>query len=230
LELTIGDVRKDKMCVAREINVCVAAQREPPSTDDMDEQPSGPQEASNDSLRRSRRERRPTERARNAFNGNALAGVAAEGDGRHTDEHEASEQAKMEGDLPEVKWYALISQMISVIYSKFNFGQGFKTLIDIAKEEQIVMYALKRFCDTRFAQSEHNVYQNFFGNYNVLQRAIRDKVATPRLKQEERSRMQGWIDDCLLDYWFMGEVTCLIPMLDKCMHLSLKMQTINVIP
>jgi hypothetical protein len=42
LELTIGDVRKDKMCVAREINVYDDAQREPSSTDDMDEEPSGP--------------------------------------------------------------------------------------------------------------------------------------------------------------------------------------------
>jgi hypothetical protein len=180
LELTIGDVRKDKMCVARQINVCADAQREPPSTNDVDEQPSGPQEASNDSLRRSRRERRPTERARNAFNSNALAGVATEGDGRHTDEQEASEQAELEGDLPEVKRYALISQMISDIYSKFNYGKGFETLIDIAKEEEIVLYALKRFCDTRFAQSEHKVYQNFVRNYKVLLRAIRDKVATPR--------------------------------------------------
>jgi hypothetical protein len=118
--------------------------------------------------------------------------------------------------------------MISEIYSKFNFGRGFETLIDIA-EEEIVMYALKRFCDTRFAQSEHKVYQNFVKNYKVLLRAIKDKVATPRLKHEER-RMQGWIDDCLLDYSSMGEVASLVPLLDKCMHLSLKMQTINVIP
>jgi hypothetical protein len=196
----------------------------------MDEQASEPQNASNDSLRRSSRGRRPTERARNPFNGNARAGVAAEGAGRHTDEHEAGKRAEREGDLPEVKWYALISQIISDIYSKFNFGQGFERLIDIAMEEEIVLYALKRFCDTAFAQSEHKMYPNFVKNYQMLLRAIRDKVATPRLKQEERRRMQGWIDDCLLDYMFMGEVTCLVPLLDKSMHISLKMRTVNIIP
>jgi hypothetical protein len=50
------------------------------------------------------------------------------------------------------------------------------------------------------------------------------------MKQEERKRMQSWIDDNLLDYWFMGEVVCLVPLLAKCMFLSLEMPTVNVIP
>jgi hypothetical protein len=88
LELTIGDVRKDKMCVARQMSQSSDSQRQQRSRD-------GPQEASPDSLRRSGRERRLTERARSALDGNAGSGLTP-----HVVAREASPHAGDGDGLP----------------------------------------------------------------------------------------------------------------------------------
>jgi len=290
LELTIGDVRKDKPSVARQIEVAAPHRRIPPpgsptttapaSQEQGDEQAAAMDTAASASqpepnvqqadsaaptgqqLRRTARARRPTRKAEESLQQSAHhltrgvvpapmfaqpalpshhtsqeEGVVGE-DGDEASEAPANESgaatgaasAREEGELPSVEWYAKISELISDIYTKFSYGQRYESLLDIANDMDTLLYALKRFCDTRFAQSEHKVYQNFVRNYIVLLKGIRDKIAGPKVTEKERVKMQGWLDNGLQNYWFMAEVTCLVPLLEKCMNLSLEMQTVNTIP
>ena len=68
-----------------------------------------------------------------------------------------------------VPWYIEISQSMSNIYNKFAYCNGYeKLLTDIAKDKDVMLYAMKYSCDTRFAQSERAVFLNFLRNIKVL--------------------------------------------------------------
>eukprot|EP00951_Prasinocladus_malaysianus_P025678 scaffold225824_cov18-Prasinocladus_malaysianus.AAC.1 len=105
-------------------------------------------------------------------------------------------------------------------------GKKYETFLDIAEEHEVKLYALKRVCDTRFAQSEHRVYENFIRKYKVLREALRKKSKDKKGQtKQERKRLerknaiafQRCAKTAWKNYWIMGEVICLIPLLVKCM-------------
>ena len=136
--------------------------------------------------------------------------------------------------LNEVEWYKHVSGVISDIYSRYNYGQGYEELLDIANEEDVKLYALKKFCDTRFAQAEHKVYSNFLKNYKVLRKAVYKRTKMePGNNQEKKAELKKAKSfmKCVFNcYWFMGRLIYLVPFLEKCMQLSLEMQTVNTLP
>ena len=132
--------------------------------------------------------------------------------------------------LPTIKWYSLISIAISDIYTKFAYGKGYEELRKIAEDEDLHFYALKRFCDTRFAQAEHKVYINFVHNFPTLVKAVLDRSVDWALPQAERDQSSQWLRYYLQNFEWVGNILFVIALLDKCKFLSLEMQTVNVLP
>ena len=132
--------------------------------------------------------------------------------------------------LPTIGWYSLISVAISDIYTKFAYGKGYEELRKIAEENDLQFYALKRFCDTRFAQAEHKVYINFMHNFPTLVKVVHDRSVDKALSQGERDQSSRWLSDHLYNFEWVGTLLFVIALLDKCKFLSLEMQTVNVLP
>eukprot|EP00951_Prasinocladus_malaysianus_P016905 scaffold132378_cov43-Prasinocladus_malaysianus.AAC.1 len=108
--------------------------------------------------------------------------------GQIADRQPRKKKQPREERLNSVKWYQDLSGKVAEIYHGFNYGKGYETLLDIAEEHEVKLYALKRVCDTRFAQSEHRVYENFIKNYKVLREALRKKSKDKKgqTKQERK--------------------------------------------
>lgn len=132
--------------------------------------------------------------------------------------------------LKSVPWYIDLSTSISNIYNKFAYGKGYEILHDIAEDESVRLYALKYFCDTRFAQSERTVFLNFLRNFKVLHVAVRGRSTDPKLSAADREEAKTWLDSCLENYDFMGKMLLITALLEQCMFLSLQMQTVNALP
>ena len=132
--------------------------------------------------------------------------------------------------LKSVPWYITLSESISNIYNKFAYGKGYEILRDIAEDENVRLYALKYFCDTRFAQFEGVVYLNFLRNFKVLHTAVSARATNSALSEANRLEARDWLSECLENYDFMGKVLLITSLLEQCIFLSLEMQTVNALP
>ena len=74
-------------------------------------------------------------------------------------------------ELMSVPWYAQIPKDIAAMYACRSYGKQYEELLKTAKHLGRKWYAMAKFCETRFAQSELLVYKNFEKNYSTYRRA-----------------------------------------------------------
>ena len=70
-------------------------------------------------------------------------------------------------ELMSVPWYAQIPKDIASMYACCSYGKQYEELLQTAKHLGQRWYAMVKFCETRFAQSELMVYKNFEKNYKT---------------------------------------------------------------
>jgi hypothetical protein len=70
-------------------------------------------------------------------------------------------------ELTYVPWYAQISKDIASTYACCSYGKQYEELFQTAKHLGQRWYAMVKFCETRFAQSELMVYKNSEKNYKT---------------------------------------------------------------
>jgi hypothetical protein len=68
-------------------------------------------------------------------------------------------------ELASVPWYAQTPKNISPMYACCSYGKQYEELLQTAEHLGRKWYAMVKFCETRFAQSELKVYINFEKNY-----------------------------------------------------------------
>ena len=66
-----------------------------------------------------------------------------------------------------VPWYAQIPKDMFAMYACCSYGKRCEELMQTAEHLGRKWYAMVKFCDTKFAQSELKVYINFEKNYNT---------------------------------------------------------------
>ena len=66
-----------------------------------------------------------------------------------------------------VPWYAQTPKDISAMYACCSYGKQYEELLQTAEHLGRRWYAMVKFCETRFAQSELKVYINFEHNYST---------------------------------------------------------------
>ncbi len=74
-------------------------------------------------------------------------------------------------ELMAVSWYSQTLKDIAAMYAACNYGKQYEELLETAGHLGDIWYAMEKFCDTRFAQSELKVYINFEKNYKTYRRA-----------------------------------------------------------
>ena len=74
-------------------------------------------------------------------------------------------------ELMYVPWYAQTPKDISAMYACCTYGKEYEELLQTTSHLGERWYAMVKFCDTRFAQSELKVYTNFEKNYKTFCRA-----------------------------------------------------------
>jgi hypothetical protein len=86
---------------------------------------------------------------------------------------------------------------------------------------------LQRFCDTKFAQSERKVYVSFMSDWSFILPALEKLVKGA--EAERRATYEAWLGK-MKDFHWVANVITLEYSLGLCMNVSLKMQTVNILP
>ena len=68
-------------------------------------------------------------------------------------------------ELMSAPWYAETSKNISAMYACCSYGKQHEELLETSEHLGRKWYAMVKFCETRFAQSELKVYIDFENNY-----------------------------------------------------------------
>ncbi len=74
-------------------------------------------------------------------------------------------------ELMAVPWYSQTPKDITTMYATFSYGKQYEELLETAGHLGERWYAMVKFCETRFAQSELKVYINFEKNFKTYRRA-----------------------------------------------------------
>ena len=74
-------------------------------------------------------------------------------------------------ELMAVPWYSQTPKDIAAMYATCSYGKQYEELLETAGHLGERWYAMVKFCETRFAQSELKVYINFEKNYKTYRRA-----------------------------------------------------------
>jgi hypothetical protein len=131
------------------------------------------------------------------------------------------------GGLPSVSWYQPMAKDISAIISRFNYGKSYEAMLSMASDLGIKFYQLQRFCETRFAQSEQKVYASFMKDWLAVLRLM--KVALVNADAESKPVLIDQVGK-MIDFYWVANVITLADLLGLCMGVSLRMQTVNVLP
>ena len=96
--------------------------------------------------------------------------------------------------LPKISWYKPIASHISELYNKYSYGKGYEKLMDPAAEGGHRLCNLRRFSDTRFAQSEKAAYENFVKDYKLLHGALTSDLNNLRQGTEDAAAVSALLD------------------------------------
>ena len=70
-------------------------------------------------------------------------------------------------ELVSIPWFAQIPKDIASVYAWCSYGKQYEELLQIAKHLGQSWYAMVKFYETKFGQSELMVYKNFEKSYKT---------------------------------------------------------------
>jgi hypothetical protein len=103
-------------------------------------------------------------------------------------------------ELMSVPWYAQTPKDVFAMYACCSYGKQYEELLQIAEHLGRKWYAMVKFCETRFSQSELKLYVNFEKNYNTYRRTwgVEEREEQPHEEErvvEEQLQEQGDSED-----------------------------------
>jgi hypothetical protein len=90
-------------------------------------------------------------------------------------------------ELMAVPWYSQTPKNIAAIYATCSYGNQYEELLETAGHLGERWYAMVKFCETRFAQSELKVYINIEKNYKTYRRACGGNITKAEAKAKASS-------------------------------------------
>lgn len=148
-----------------------------------------------------------------------------------------------EGDEPATTaWYARVAIQVGDVLSKYNYGKTYEELLETAKGFAQRLRKPKKFCDTRFLQAEYKVYESYLKNWNIIYAHLTWKLTEHEtFIRNKRSITPSKEDQATLDslvsrlgkhksFALIAELSCLSDIFAHIKAISLKYQTVNVLP
>ena len=100
------------------------------------------------------------------------------------------DDVRVDIELMSVPWYAQIPKDIAAMYATCSYGKQYEWLRSTTAHLGQQWYAMTKFCETRFAQSERKVYVNFEKNFVTCCKSLggdstdEEVLATPDEEEE----------------------------------------------
>ena len=91
-------------------------------------------------------------------------------------------------ELMVVPWYSQTPKDIAAMHATCKYGKQYEDLLRTADHLGQRWYAVVKFCDTRFAQSELKVYINFEKNYTTYRRAWGGPTIRKRRQKQQKQQ------------------------------------------